>query len=192
MNQLAIFASGTGSNAKKIIAYFQDHPLIRVALVVSNNPEAGVLTIAREAGIPVKVVAKGETGEAAFIEALQQQGITTIILAGWLKLIPESLIGTFPGKILNIHPALLPAYGGKGMYGMHVHKAVAAAGEKESGITIHLVDEQYDKGQILFQKACSLEPGDDADTIARKVLALEHKYYPAVIESFLSGSPYPQ
>lgn len=192
MKQLAIFASGAGSNAKKIIEHFTNHPSIRVSLVVSNNPDAGVLDIAKAAAIPSRVVAKGEIGSAAFERALRETGITSIILAGWLKLVPESLIKAYPENILNIHPALLPAYGGKGMYGMNVHRAVAAAGEPTSGMTIHLINEHYDKGRIIFQKSCALDAGDSAEAVAAKVLQLEHKYYPAVIESFLSGSPYPQ
>lgn len=185
MKNIAIFASGTGSNAKKIIEYFRHHQNIKVSLVVSNRETAPVLTMASANGIDTHVIRRSsfyQTEEVLDVLAMHQ--IEGIILAGFLWLVPPYLIQHFPGKILNIHPALLPKYGGKGMYGSHVHRAVKAAGEKVSGITIHLIDEEYDKGRILLQKSCELTPDDSASDIAAKVLRLEHRYFAPTIEHF--------
>ena len=187
---LAIFASGSGTNAQKIIDRFINHPRIRVALVVCNRPEAGVLGIASASAIPTLLIARERflRGDA-YLPELKAQQIDWIILAGFLWKLPPALVEAYPSHILNIHPALLPAYGGKGMYGHFVHEAVVAAGEPASGITIHLVDEHYDHGKTVFQASCPLDPGETAESLARKVQALEHRYYPEVIErTVLAGS----
>jgi phosphoribosylglycinamide formyltransferase-1 len=183
MIQLAIFASGTGTNTQQIIQYFKSHQAVRVALVVCNKPRAGVIEVAATAGIPVLMLEKEHffTGDA-YIPELLKFGIDFIVLAGFLWKIPPRLIRTFPNRIINIHPALLPKYGGKGMYGQHVHEAVIAAGEKESGISIHYVDEWYDHGNIIFQARCEINENDDAASLAQKIHALEHMHYPAIIE----------
>jgi formyltetrahydrofolate-dependent phosphoribosylglycinamide formyltransferase len=184
--RLAIFASGAGSNAQKIIDYFRQHPAISIALVVSNKPGAGVLAIAEKEAIPTLVIEKDRfyNGDA-YLSYLQQQGISFIVLAGFLWKIPSQLIKAYPQGIINIHPALLPAHGGQGMYGHRVHEAVIAAGDKESGITIHYVDEIYDHGQIIFQASCPVLPGDTPITLAGKIHRLEHEHFPPVIEQML-------
>ncbi len=188
MVRVALFASGTGSNARRIIAHFHNHPRIQVTLVVSNNPAAGVLAIAREAGIPTLIIDKQRFNKGdAFLPDLQEAGIGFIVLAGFLWKVPPVLIRAYPGKIVNIHPALLPKFGGKGMYGHHVHEAVLASGDPESGITIHYVDELYDHGATIFQATCQLEAGDTPATLATKVQQLEHRHYPEVLEQLLQG-----
>jgi phosphoribosylglycinamide formyltransferase-1 len=183
MTQLAIFASGAGTNAKNIIHHFRDHPVNCVSLVVCNNPNAGVLTIAREEGIPELLIEKEAFFHGtAYVPELRERNIDYIILAGFLWKIPEALIKAYPRRIINIHPALLPKHGGKGMYGRFVHEAVIAASDKETGITIHYVDEQYDHGEPIFQARVPVEPGDDPGTLARKVQRLEHQHFPQVIE----------
>lgn len=180
---IAIFASGAGSNAEKIITHLKEHGSIRVSLVVCNKPGAGVLLIAAANKIPVLLIEKerffrGDT----YLPHLKQYEIDFIVLAGFLWKVPDALIAAYPKRIINIHPALLPKYGGKGMYGMHVHEAVIAAGEKESGITIHYVNEHFDEGEQIFQASCPIEPGDTAIILAQKVHALEHRYFPEVVE----------
>ena len=183
---VAIFASGTGSNAAKIIDYFQDHSTIRIALIVSNRKDAGVLEIAKTHQIPTLIISRASFYRSnQILFDLAKSHIDFIILAGFLLLIPAYLIQSFPNKIINIHPALLPKYGGKGMYGMHVHEAVKAAGELESGITIHFVNEQYDAGAIIFQISCPILTEDDPTTIRNKVLKLEHKYFPEIAEKVM-------
>lgn len=187
--KLAIFASGKGSNAQKIITHFRWNPDIKVVLVVSNKSDAGVLDIAANTGIPSLIIDKERFFKNdAFLPYLAQNEVDFIILAGFLWKIPEKLISAFPGKILNIHPALLPKFGGKGMYGHHVHEAVLAAGEKESGITIHLVDEQYDHGKTIAQFTCPVLASDTADSLAERIHKLEHAHFPEVIEEFVTGS----
>jgi phosphoribosylglycinamide formyltransferase 1 len=187
MTQLAIFASGAGTNAKNIIHHFRHHPVICVSLVVCNKPNAGVLAVAREEGIPELLIEK-ETffHGTAYVPELREKNIDYIILAGFLWKIPEALIEAYPGRIINIHPALLPKYGGKGMYGRFVHEAVIAASEKETGITIHYVDAQYDHGEHLFQVRVPVEPGDDPETLAKKVQVLEYEHFPRVIEEVVN------
>ncbi len=185
--QLAIFASGAGSNAQKIIDHFRGSSQVVVTLIICNKPGAGVLSIADRENIPSVIIEKerffrGDT----YLPVLKQYGIDFIILAGFLWKVPQPLIEAFPNKIVNIHPALLPRYGGKGMYGHHVHEAVLAAGEKESGITIHFVDGHYDNGDIIFQATCPVLPGDTADTLAKRIHQLEHLHYPRVIEATVS------
>jgi phosphoribosylglycinamide formyltransferase 1 len=186
MKNIAIFASGGGSNALKIIEHFHESTDIKVALIVSNQSNAGVLSIATAYGIPFLVIEKTYFHNSqTFLEDLKSVDIQYIVLAGFLLLVPNYLVTSFP--IINIHPALLPKYGGKGMYGRYVHEAVKTAGETQSGITIHAVNERYDEGQILFQTTCELLPEDTAFDIAQKVLALEHTHFPSVIEQWVRG-----
>lgn len=189
--RIAIFASGSGSNAQKIAEYFKGHPTIEVALVVSNKADAGVLDIAKSVGIETYVIpSKAEfTQTETLLQELYVSQIDFIVLAGFLWLIPEYLIEAYPSRIVNIHPALLPKYGGKGMHGMHVHHAVVAAGEKESGITIHYVDKVYDNGEHLFQATVPVEPGDTPEVVQQKVLVLEHTNFAQVIEKVLNTLP---
>jgi phosphoribosylglycinamide formyltransferase-1 len=189
MHQIAIFASGSGSNAQRIAEYFATHPQVRVGLVLTNNPKAGVIDRARQLGIPVVVFTREQFyGSESVVGQLQFFNIDFVVLAGFLWLVPENLIAAYPGRIVNIHPALLPAYGGKGMYGMKVHEAVVAAREKTSGITIHLIDNEYDRGQTVFQAQCPVTPDDTPADVARKVQALEHEHFPIVIERLVLGS----
>lgn len=186
MKNIAIFASGTGSNAQKIIEYFNNHADIRVALVVSNNPKAYVLEIAKQTGIPAYVFNRQQFYESEeVIQILHKFQIDWVVLAGFLWLVPLNLIQQYPNKIVNIHPALLPKFGGKGMYGSKVHQAVVDAKELSSGITIHLINEQYDKGEIVFQAACPVDAQDTAEDVAHKVLALEHTYFAPVLEKLI-------
>ena len=186
---IAIFASGGGSNARSIIAHFKDSAIARVALVVSNKPDAGVLNIAAENGIPTAIIQRKSFYETDdLLEVVRTHHIDFIALAGFLWLVPQYLVAAFPKKIVNIHPALLPAYGGKGMYGMHVHTAVKVAGEKESGMTIHYVNDHYDEGDIIFQAKVALSENDTPEDIARKVLTLEHRHFPQVIETLLTDT----
>lgn len=193
MTKIAIFASGAGSNAEKIIAASlatgsKDLNLpvsvatYRVSLVVCNKPGAGVLAIAKKHGIPALVIEKERFIHAdSYIPELKKYQIEFIVLAGFLWMIPPALIQAYPKKIINIHPALLPKFGGKGMYGDKVHEAVIASQEPESGITIHYVDELYDHGEIIFQAKCPVTAQDNAATLAKKIHALEHAHYPQII-----------
>ncbi|MBL7827679.1 MAG: phosphoribosylglycinamide formyltransferase [Saprospiraceae bacterium] len=183
MINIAIFASGGGSNAQKIMAHFQGSEVGCVSLVVCNKKGAGVIQIAESFGVPVVTIDRQMFYETEqLLEILKNYKIDFIALAGFLWLAPAYLVRAYPRRIVNIHPALLPKFGGKGMYGHHVHEAVKAAGEIESGPTIHFVDEHYDEGDVIFQIACPLNADDSPDEIARKVLALEHQYYPIIIE----------
>jgi phosphoribosylglycinamide formyltransferase-1 len=181
--RIAILASGGGSNARKIMEHFRHSDIAEVALVVSNKKDAGVLQIAKGFNVPTLLIERQTFYQTHdFLRELEDREISFIALAGFLWLVPAYLVKAFSGKILNIHPALLPKYGGKGMYGHHVHEAVKAAGETESGPTIHWVNEHYDEGNILFQAHCAINPEDTADDIARKVLELEHEHYARIIE----------
>jgi len=189
MKQIAIFASGTGTNTRKIIDYFHNHREVRISLIVSDKPGAGVLSIAREKSIPSLILEKEQFFHGnAYVDELREKKIDFIVLAGFLKKIPGALVKEFRGRILNIHPALLPRHGGKGMYGLHVHEAVIRAGEKETGITIHYVDEQYDHGQVIFQASCTVDPADTPDTLAGKVHLLEYEHFAKVIEDVVEQS----
>jgi phosphoribosylglycinamide formyltransferase-1 len=183
MTSIAIFASGAGSNAEKIMERLQSHPTIRIGLLVCNKPGAGVFAIAERFGVKSALLDKKDfiEGEAC-LALLRQENIQFIVLAGFLLKIPPALVAAFPGKIINIHPALLPNYGGHGMYGMHVHKAVLANAEKESGITIHYVDEQYDHGSTIFQATCPVLENDTPETLAKRVHVLEHLHFPRIVE----------
>lgn len=187
--RLAIFASGSGSNALAICQYFSKHPQIEVSLILSNNEQAGVLQKARELGVESFVFSKNEFGESGKVSTLlKEKKVTHLVLAGFLWLVPKHLIADFPNKIINIHPALLPKYGGKGMYGMRVHETVKNAGETETGITIHNVNEHFDDGEALLQVKCPVEPSDSVIQIAAKVQALEHEHYPKTIERWVLSS----
>ena len=186
LKKIAIFASGTGTNAQKIIDHFRANPDISIALIVSNKPGAGVLQIAAAENIQALVIDKEKFFRGnAYADELKAMGINLIVLAGFLWKIPPALIHAYPESIINIHPALLPKYGGRGMYGHHVHDAVMLSGDHETGITIHFVDELYDHGKNIFQATVTVTPEDDAASIARKVQVLEHQYYPEVIDSLL-------
>lgn len=183
---IAIFASGTGSNAREIINHFRNNSSVSVALIVCNNPNAGVLAIASHENIPVLLIEKERFFRGdSYTNELKSYQINLIVLAGFLWKIPERLIQEYAGRIINIHPALLPKYGGKGMYGNKVHEAVLAAGDKESGITIHYADEHYDSGDIILQVKCPVQPGDTAETLAGRIHVLEHRHYPVVIEQLI-------
>lgn len=183
IQKIAVFASGGGSNADKIMSYFKQHSSIEVALLVCNKPNAGVIDVANRHQIPVLLIDKAVFFEGdAYVHALEKESIDWIVLAGFLWKVPVQLIKAYPQHIINIHPALLPNYGGKGMYGHHVHEAVSAAQEVETGISIHFVDELYDHGAVIAQEKCAITAGEDPAIIASKVLALEHLHYPKVIE----------
>ena len=183
MKRIAIFASGTGSNAQKILSHFKTSNKIDVALIVSNKSNAGVLNFAKEYSVPTLIIDREKFLKGdGYVPELQAAKIDWIILAGFLWKIPVSLLNHWEKRIINIHPALLPKYGGKGMYGEAVHRAVLAANEKESGITIHYVDEQYDHGATIFQATCPVLSTDLVENLAEKIHALEHLHYPVVIE----------
>ena len=185
MKKIAIFASGNGSNAEKIIEHFRNSDKGKVAVVASNKKEAFVLERAKNHGIPAFSFSKTELLDGSVKDKLVELGIDFIVLAGFLLKVPDALVEAFPHKIINIHPALLPKFGGKGMYGDFVHEAVKAAGETQTGITIHFVNNHYDEGEVIFQERIEVLPEDSPRDIAQKVHALEHKYFPKVIESLL-------
>jgi phosphoribosylglycinamide formyltransferase-1 len=186
VTNIAIFASGTGSNARRIIDYFAAHPQIQVAMVLTNNPKALVTEVARQSGIPVRVFNREEFYQSdQVLQTLQQHQIQWVILAGFLWLVPDNLIQHYSNRMINIHPALLPKFGGKGMYGMRVHQAVIENKETHTGITIHLVNEKYDEGEVLFQASCLVSPVDTPEDVARKVQMLEHAHFPEVIEKVI-------
>jgi len=188
MKNIIAFASGSGTNAENLIKYFQKNIHIRIAAVFTNNPSAGVIARAKRADVPVVVFNRRDFYESdAVLQQLQAFHTDYIVLAGFLWLVPVPLITRYPQRILNIHPALLPLYGGKGMYGMHVHRAVIAAGERRSGITIHEVDSEYDRGRIIFQATCDVAPDDTPDTLAEKIHSLERRHLPEVVERWVSG-----
>ena len=182
---IAIFASGAGSNAQKIIDYFKDSKRIKISLIVCNNPDAGILKIAEKESVPVLLIEKHLFRDTGYVEELKNNNIQFIVLAGFLWKIPPVLIEAFKNKIVNIHPALLPAYGGKGMYGNAVHAAVLAAKEKSSGITIHFVDEKYDHGKIIFQTTCPIDENETVDSLAHKIHQLEHASYAREVEKII-------
>jgi len=190
VKNIAILASGAGSNAQKILEYFSDRMDIAVRLIVSNKKEAGVLNIAKLASIDTFVVNRDSFYSTTdLLVELDKRKIDFIVLAGFLWLIPPYLIQHYPDRIINIHPALLPKYGGKGMYGHFVHEAVHLAKDTHSGITIHFVNEKYDEGSIVFQERCEILPSDQPEDIAKKVQVLEHSHYPTVIDQLVSSLP---
>lgn len=185
-NRIAIFASGSGTNAEELFKYFKDHPTIEIALLLSNNPQAYALQRARNFSVDAKVFDRTQFRESTVvIDWLKEKQITHIVLAGFMWLVPPYLIQAFPDHIVNIHPALLPDFGGKGMYGMFVHEAVKKSNRNKTGITIHLVNEKYDDGRILAQESCLLDAQDTPDDIANKVHKLEHYHYPRVVEKWI-------
>jgi len=183
MVNLAIFASGAGSNAKKILEYFSNNTGIEVVKIITNNPDAYVLEIAKQFNIESIIISKSVLKSEDFIKMLNDHKIDLIVLAGFLLKIPKELIEGFQGEIINIHPALLPKYGGKGMYGMHVHQAVKDANETETGITIHYVNENYDEGKVILQEQVNIQNNDTIEMIANKVHQLEYQYFAPTIEN---------
>lgn len=186
MTRIALLASGTGSNVRNIIQYFADRKDVTVCLVATNNPQAGVLSIAAEYQVPTYLLTRDNFSRSnEFLNYLKQQEVDFVFLAGFLWMIPPDLVRAMSGRMLNIHPALLPKFGGKGMYGHHVHQAVFEAKESQSGITIHQVNEAYDEGDIYFQATVDLNASDTPQSIEKKVRALEIEYYPMIIDRFI-------
>lgn len=192
MKRLVIFASGAGSNAENIIRYFQENAVAEVAAIFSNKATAGVLEKAERYGIETIVFSKEELNDGSVCKEVNNIKPDLIVLAGFLLKFPDDIIADYPGKIINIHPALLPKYGGKGMYGMHVHRAVQENRESETGITIHYVDAHYDEGDIIFQEKVTLEGTETCEEIAAKVQQLEYEYFPLVIDKLLASDPKPK
>lgn len=193
MTNIAIFASGKGSNAERIISYFKENGSTqKVVLIITDKEEAGVYRVAQNHSIPVFC---GKTNKGLDWEYIQRElekfKISWIVLAGFLRMIPVEIIVAYPKRMLNIHPSLLPLFGGKGMYGDNVHKAVIENGAKESGISIHFVSEEYDKGEIVFQKKCAIEENDNVESLRMKIRELEHTYYPMVIEKTIKEQIHP-
>lgn len=187
MKNLAVFASGTGSNAVKLIEYFAKSAKAEVVLVLSNKSKAPVLEKAKELGVATQAVTNDEAADAHFlIEILKSHHIDFIVLAGYLRKVPNGVIRMFENKIVNIHPSLLPNYGGKGMYGEKVHQKVIENGEKESGITIHYVNEVYDKGKVIFQAKVKVSADDNPISLQEKVHQLEHEHFPKIVDSLLN------
>jgi len=186
MKNIAIFASGGGSNAQKIIEHFEGKETAQVSLIISNKANAGVLEKAVAFDIPTLLIKREKFYKTEdILKELDTYSIDFVVLAGFLWLVPTYLVKAYKNRILNIHPALLPEYGGKGMYGINVHRAVKGAGEKVSGMTIHFVNEHYDEGGIIFQATCHISPTDTPESIAKNVLALEHRYFPEIIEKVI-------
>lgn len=185
MKRLVIFASGTGSNAENIMQFFDESPSVRVVAVFSNKATAGVLEKAEKFGVETIVFSKDELNDGSVCDEVNKINPDLIILAGFLLKFPDDIIAAYPGKIINIHPALLPKYGGKGMYGMNVHRAVRENGEAATGITIHYVDGHYDQGDIIFQRSVKLDGNESCEEISAKVQRLEHEHFPQVVESLL-------
>ncbi len=183
---IAIFASGSGTNAEQIISHFKGSSTGKIMILCSNKPDAYALVRAEKHDIPTCIFSRDEFYKSdKIIKLLKSEEIDLIVLAGFLWLVPVELIRAFPNKIINIHPALLPNYGGKGMYGMHVHQAVIESGDAESGISIHYVNEKYDEGKIIFQARCKIDRDDTPETLAKKIHQLEHEYFPKVIEELI-------
>ncbi len=188
MKNIAIFASGSGSNAERLTNYFTNNDSVNVSLFLTNNKIAGVIERGHRLGIPTVIFNKAAFSKSSkIVDLLVNQQVDYVVLAGFLWLIPENLLKAFPDRIINIHPALLPKYGGKGMWGQHVHEAVVKNKENESGITIHIINEEYDKGEVLFQAKCEVLPTDSAADVAAKIHELEHKHFPHVIEKVILG-----
>lgn len=188
MHSIIIFASGAGSNAQAIIDYFRERKDVQVSIIVSNKKDAGVLSIAKKENIPSSIIDKSIINSASFVEELKSKKPSLIILAGFLWRIPDTIIRAFPDKIINIHPSLLPKYGGKGMYGANVHNAVLNNNETESGITIHNVNEVYDDGATILQAHCHVLANDNINTLANRIHKLEHYYFPRTIDFILKSS----
>ena len=187
MKRLSIFVSGNGTNLQRIAEYFKDHPDVEIVNVVCNNPKAYAIERAKNLGIPLRMVTRKEFNSIEFTQGMADLKLDLIVLAGFLWKIPSSLIQAYPKKIVNIHPALLPKYGGKGFYGEHVHEAVVAAKEAYSGITIHYVNEIYDNGEIILQAYTKLDAGETPDSLAAKIHKLEQAYFPVAIEFLIKN-----
>ncbi len=187
MKNIILFASGAGSNVKAIIEFFKDNKEVVPVAIVCNKPEAGVLKIAEEQHIPTIMIDRNSFKSEAFVQQLQSYQPALLVLAGFLWKIPDTVVAAFPNQIINIHPALLPKYGGKGMYGMHVHETVINSKEKESGITIHYVNEHYDEGNTIIQAHCTISEGDTPESLAQKIHRLEHHFFPRTIEFLLNN-----
>jgi phosphoribosylglycinamide formyltransferase-1 len=187
MVNIAIFASGKGSNAEQIINYFSSSTQVKIKLIVTNNENAGIVDIATNYKKNLQLISKATlTNYAAqFVDFLKTEKVDLIILAGFLLKIPEELVNAFPNRIINIHPSLLPKFGGKGMYGKNVHEAVIAANETQSGITIHLVNEEYDKGKIILQQTCIIDQNETPLSLAKKIQELEHEFLPIAVEQIV-------
>jgi phosphoribosylglycinamide formyltransferase-1 len=186
MNNIAIFASGSGTNAQRLIEHFSPINDTNISVLLTNKKNAGVIERAKKFNVPIRIFDRKEFYSSENIAVfLQNEGVEWVILAGFLWLIPSNLLKIFPKRIVNIHPALLPKYGGQGMYGMNVHQAVIDAKEKESGITIHYVNEEYDKGSIIFQATCPVDDADTPESLAAKIHELEYKHFPVVMEKLI-------
>ncbi|MFV8324577.1 phosphoribosylglycinamide formyltransferase [Flavobacterium sp. ZS1P14] len=188
MKKIVVFASGSGTNAENIIKYFAATEIGRVEVVFTNNPNAKVIERARNYGIRTEIFSKEELIESKVLQIINKIQPDLIVLAGFLLKFPENIIAAYPNKIINIHPALLPKYGGKGMYGMHIHRAIVGNKERETGITVHFVNEHYDEGNILFQKNVVLSGNETPEEVAEKIHELEQKYFPEVIEKLITNS----
>lgn len=186
MKKIAIFASGSGSNAENLVHYFSHHPLIEVSLVISDRKNAFVHERMKRLGVPCFYMPATDFQNGSVLKILKEYSIDYVILAGFLKLVPTDLIRAFPNRMVNIHPALLPAFGGKGMYGMHVHEAVVASGASQSGITIHFVNENYDEGEVIARFETPVLPSDTPADVAAKIHELEMKWFPVVIEQLIT------
>ena len=186
MKKIAILASGEGTNAERIIRYFTGHPTVKVAVIITNKAEAGVIRRAKNLQVPVEFLPAPAFKEGKVTERLRQYETDLVVLAGFLLRVPNDMLEAYPNQIVNIHPSLLPKFGGKGMYGSKVHEAVLAAGETESGITIHYINEHYDEGTIILQAQCPVMEGDTPDALASRVHQLEYEHYPQVIEQLLA------
>lgn len=187
MRNIAIFASGSGTNAENIIKHFSDKKVAKVTLILTENPNAFVLERSKNQNVHTLVFSLEELKGGSILKELQDRNTDYIVLAGFLKLIPSDIIDAFPNRIINIHPALLPKFGGKGMYGKKVHNAVIDSKEKESGITIHYVNKHYDEGSIIFQAKCPVLENDTPESLAQRIHSLEHKHFPQVIEDLIEG-----
>lgn len=185
MVRIAILASGSGTNAQRFVEHFRSSPLAQVVLIGCDDPNAAVIQRAWDLGVPLYLFNREQLRSGEVLGELQGQRVDLVVLAGFLRLLPVDFVHAFAGRIVNIHPALLPKYGGRGMYGARVHDAVLAAGDKESGITIHLVNERYDEGEHLLQVKCAVLPEDTPSTLAARIHALEHEHYPQVVEDLV-------
>lgn len=187
MKNIVVFASGSGTNAENLVRYFENHPTMQVVFILSNKPQAYVHQRAKALGIPSYTYTKEEFTNGTVLKLLQENNIDFVVLAGYMVMIDNDMLEAFPQRIVNIHPSLLPKYGGKGMHGDKVHQAVVAAGETESGITIHYLNDEYDAGDVVFQAVCEVLPTDTPDDVATKVHALEYEWYPKVVEQLVKS-----
>jgi phosphoribosylglycinamide formyltransferase-1 len=187
LKRIAVFASGSGTNAENLVRYFSNSKTVKVELILCNNPSAGVVTRAQSLGVPFFLFNRKDFYESTVVlNELREREIDLVVLAGFLWLIPKNIIEVFEKKIVNIHPALLPSFGGKGFYGINVHQSVLDSKELLSGITIHYVDEKFDEGEIIFQAACHVSSEDSAESLAKKIHELEYRYFPVVVDKVLS------